>query len=409
MATQVCDVDPALIVDYDHIHGDEVMAWPPGAIDGFREERPIFYSSRYGGFWVVTRYDDIRAIVQDHETFRQHAGGLPANPYNKIHIPLMLDPPEHTKYRKVMAPIFSPRMMAKLEPMIREVIREQIARIAPLGHCDFVDDLCLVPPAAMYCMMLGVDPSRFQEFNQLSQDLIFGAADVMAREGEEAARAFRTRTSTAIDDMLVPILEERRVTRGDDILSILLDAEVDGRALSDEEMLNIASLLFFAGTDSTASIMSYALLFLAQNPRHRQQIVDDPKILPGATQELIRYNAFHQIRRIAARDTELLGAQIREGDIVVVPMQAANHDPRKFPDPLTVDFARSNSGGAITFSAGPHRCIGQHLATLQLRILLEEVHRVITDYRLDPERPYEYMSSHAKTVLRHLPMVYSAA
>jgi hypothetical protein len=85
--------------------------------------------------------------------------------------------------------------------------------------------------------------------------------------------------------------------------------------------------------------MSYALLFLAQNPRHRQQIVDDPKILPGATQELIRYNAFHQIRRIAARDTELLGAQIREGDIVVVPMQAANHDPRKFPDPLTVDFA----------------------------------------------------------------------
>jgi cytochrome P450 len=90
-------------------------------------------------------------------------------------------------------------------------------------------------------------------------------------------------------------------------------------------------------------------------------------------------------------------------------MQAANHDPRKFPDSLTVDFARSNSGGAITFSAGPHRCIGQHLATLQLRILLEEVHRVITDYRLDPEQPYEYMSSHAKTVLRHLPMVYSAA
>lgn len=212
--TQVSDVDPAIVVDYDHIHGPEVMAFPPSVMDGFREKYPIFFSSRYGGFWVLTRYDDIRAVVQDAETFNQHAGGLPANPYNKIHIPLMLDPPEHAKYRRVMAPIFSPRMIAKLEPMLRDVIRSQVAKIKPLGKADFVDDLAMVPPTAMFCGMLGVDPADFTKFNKISVDLIFGAADVLAREGEEAARAFRAKTSTLIDDIMKPILEDRRTNRG---------------------------------------------------------------------------------------------------------------------------------------------------------------------------------------------------
>ena len=410
MPTTVNDVDPAVVVDYDHIHGPEVLAWPPGAMDGFREERPIFFSSRYGGFWVLTRYDDIRAVVQDSVTFRQHADGLPRAPYSKIHIPLMLNPPEHGKYRRTMTPIFAPRMIAKLEPVVRGVIRDQLARIAPQGRADFVDDLCMIPPAAMFCGMLGIDPANFPAFNKVSVELIFGAADVLAREGEEAARAFRARISTTIDAMLEPILEDRRSHPGDDILSILLDAEVDGRRLTADEMLNIASLLFFAGTDSTASIMSYAFLFLAHSPEHRRFIVENlgsPEVITKAAAELIRYNAFHQIRRVAARDTALCGQIIRQGDIVVLPMQAANHDSRRFPDPLTVDFGRSNAAAAaLTFSGGPHRCIGQHLATLQLRMMLEETHAVIPDYRLDRGHPHEYMTSHAKTVLRHLPMAW---
>lgn len=395
------------ILAYDHVNGPEVMTFPPSAMDGLREDHRVFYSNMYGGFWVFTRFEDIRAILQDPDTFGQHSGGLPANPYSKTLIPLMLDPPEHTAYRKLMTPIFSPRMIAKLEPIIRQVIRDQLAKIAPLGACDFVDDFCMVPPSAMYCGLLGVDPSNFAEFNQVSLDLIFGAANVFAIEGAEAAREFRAKTSNTIDNMLMPILEDRRARRGDDLLSILLDAEVYGRKLTDDEMLNIASLLFFAGTDSTAAIMSYSFKYLAEHPELRQQLVDKAALLPAATQELIRYNGFHQIRRVARKDTEVAGAKIREGDIVLLPMQGANHDPRKFPDPLTVDFARGNAGGAMTFSAGPHRCIGQHLATLQLRLALEEVTPVLKDYRLDPDQPHTYMTSQAKTVLRHLPMVYS--
>lgn len=400
-------IAPEHVLAYDHVNAPEVMAFPPSAMDGFREKHRVFYSTCYGGFWVFTRFEDIRAILQDPDTFGQHADGLPRNPYTKTHIPLMLDPPEHTAYRKLMTPIFAPRMIAKLEPIIRDVIRAQLAKVAPLGRCDFVDDFCMVPPSAMYCGLLGIDPSNFAEFNKVSLDLIFGAADVFAREGAEAARVFRQATSETIDNMLKPILEDRRAQRGGDLLSILLDAEVYDRKLTDDEMLNIASLLFFAGTDSTAAIMSYSFLFLAGHPEHRQQLIDDPAIIPAATQELIRYNGFHQIRRLARKDIEMAGARIRKGDIILLPMQGANHDPRKFENPGVVDFGRRNAGGAMTFSAGPHRCIGQHLATLQLRIALEEITPVLRDYRLDPERPYQYMTSQAKTVLRHLPMVYA--
>jgi hypothetical protein len=401
-----------LVVDYDHIHGPQVMAFPPAAMDELREERPIFYSNRYGGFWVVTRYDDIRAVLQDHETYNQHPYGLPRNPYNRVHIPSMLNPPDHTRYRRVMAPIFSPRMIAKLEPIVRDVTRQQLAKIAPLGKADFVNDLCMVPPTAMYCGMLGVDPQSFPDLNKVSEALIFGAADVLAREGEEAARKFREETSSTIDDILRPILEDRKLNPGEDLLSILLDADLEGRKLTEDEVFNIASLLFFSGTDSTASMMSYSLMFLAQNEGHRQQIITnlhDAEFIHKACQELARYNGFHQIRRFVAHDTELLGQKISKGETVLLPMQSANRDPRKFRDPLNVDFARDNAGAALTFSAGPHRCIGLHLATIQLRIMIEEIHKVIVDYRLNPDEPYEYMTSQAKTVLRHLPMVYTPA
>jgi cytochrome P450 len=405
--TALEDVSSDIVLPYDHIYGPEVSAFPPSAVDRYRERLPIFYSSEYGGFWVLTRYADIRAVFQDTETFIQHSGGLPYNPYSKIHIPLMLNPPEHTKYRKLMTPIFAPRMVAKLEPIVRDIARKQIALIAPHGRCEFVDDFAMVLPAAMFCGMLGIDPANFPQFNRLSLDLIFGAADVMAREGEEAARQFRAKTSAEIDALMADILVKRKAVRGEDVLSILLDAQIDERQLTDDEMLNIASLLFFAGTDSTASMISYSFMHLAETPENRRRIATDAAIIPNAVAELIRFHGFHHIRREASRDVEIEGVLIRRGDIVLLPTGGANHDPRKFPEPLTIDLDRGNAGGNMSFGAGPHRCIGQHLAMLQLRIALEEFHQAIPEYRLDPDQSPQYMSSQAKTVLRRLPMLFT--
>lgn len=405
--SRLSEIPRQLVVEYDHIYGPEVSAFPPNAVDGFREERAAFYSSCYGGFWVLTRYEDIRAAFRDHELFVQHALGLPVNPYSRIHIPLMLDEPDHGKYRKLMVPIFAPRMVARLEEVVRNVARKEIARIAPLGECELVDDFAVAMPAAMYCGMLGVDTSNFRKFNQLSVGLIFGAADVLQQEGEEAARDYRTKVSKEIDEILKGLIAERKVNRGDDVISILLDADLEGRKLTDDEVLNMASLLFFAGTASTTSMMTYAFMFLAQHPEHRQQIIDDPGITRQAATELIRYHGFHQIRREVSRDTVFAGVEMKKGDLILLPTGGANHDPRQYPNPHVVDFHRPNSQAHLSFGAGVHQCIGQHLATLQIMAALQEFHAVIKDYRLDPNKPIKYMTSQAKTVPRYVPMTFT--
>ncbi|WP_081750466.1 cytochrome P450 [Paracoccus pantotrophus] len=407
MSNTVQTVQPGLIRDYDHIHGKEVMGFAPMAMNAFREDAPVFYSSFYGGFWVLTRYDDIQEAFRRNDLFIQHSGGLPANPYTKTLIPLMLDPPEHTGYRKLMAPIFSPRQMKLMEPILRKVAVETVAKLKVKGHCEFVDEFALSTPSALYCAQLGMPKSDFEAFNQLSLDLIFGVADVLAAEGADAAREFRIKTSAKIDEILAKLIPERRKHPGEDTISILLDAEYEGRKLRDDEILSIASLLFFAGTDSTAAMITYAFQFLTQHPEHRQRIIDDPAIIPKAINEIVRYHGFHQIRRQVAEDVEFAGVQMKKGDLVLLPTGGANHDPHVFKDPDTMNFDREDALKHLTFGAGVHRCLGQHFAGLQLRIALEEWHKEIPVYRFDPERapggnPIEIMTSQAKTVPRRL-------
>ncbi|WP_419709612.1 cytochrome P450 [Pseudomonas sp. NFX224] len=401
------EIPKELVVDYDHIHGPEISVFPPSAVDGFREDLRAFYSSRHGGFWVLTRYEDIRAAFRDHELFVQHAQGLPLNPYSRIHIPLMLNEPDHGIYRKLMVPIFAPRMVARLEEVVRTVAKEQIARIASLGECEFVDDFAISMPSAMYCGMLGVDPSNFRKFNDLSVGLVFGAADVLLQEGEDAARHYRKSVSEEIDEILLDLIAQRKSQPGDDIISILLDADLGDRKLTDDEVLNMASLLFFAGTASTTSMMTYAFMFLAQNPEHRQQIIDNPSLTRQAATEMIRYHGFHQIRREVARDTTFAGVEMKKGDIILLPTGGANHDPRQFPDPHVIDFSRSNAQTHLSFGGGVHQCIGQHLATLEIMTALQEFHAVIKDYRLHPDKPVKYMTSQAKAVPRYVPMTFT--
>ena len=404
---RIDEIPAECIVDYDQTHGPEVSKFPPSAVDGFRDKYRAMYSPRYGGFWVLTHYDDIRAAFRDHENFIQHPFGLPHNPFTRTHIPLNLDEPEHGKYRALYVPLFAPKMVAKYEAIVRRVAREQIQRIAPLGHCEFVDDFAIAMPAAMFCGMLGVDESNFRRFNRLSVGLMFGAADVLAEKGEKAAREYREQCNREIDEIALDLMEERRKQPGEDMISVLLQAEIDGRKLTHDEVLSMATLLFFAGTASTSSMMTYAFMYLAQSPQHRQQILDNPDIVRKAAVELIRYHGFHQIRRQLSRDLFFAGVQMKKGDIVLLPVGGANHDEGQYFDPLVVDFNRANAQTHLSFGAGVHQCIGQHLATLQIKVALEEFHAVIKDYRLDPLKPAQYMTSQAKTVPRYVPMVFT--
>lgn len=413
MATLTIDapehVPPELVVPFDQLNGPEVMSFPPTAALSMAHGKPVFYSSYYGGFWVFTRYDDIRSIYQNPEVFVQWSQGFPANPFSKLYKPLYLNPPEHMPWRRVLTPIFSPRQMARYEGFVRELTRNQIAKIAPQGRCEFVSEFADVIPGRMFCFQLGLPNEDYPRFSGLAHDLIFGPAKVLREGGTpDDARAFRQKINAEIDGFIAKLIPDRRKNPGEDIVSFLLGGEVDGRPLTDEDIITITTLLFFAGTDSTRAAITYAFLFLAQNPGHRDQLVRGEVNVKKASEELIRFHGFHMSSRQAARDFEIAGVKIKEGDRVVMSTGAANRDPAKFPNPEIVDFDRPDAHSHLTFGAGIHRCIGSHLATLQVRVALDEVHKVIKDYRIDESAdPVTFVGGQGKTIPVNLPLAYS--
>lgn len=388
-----------LLVDYDPSHGPEVMKFPPAAVNEVQKRHRVAYSTRYDGFWVFTRYNDIRAAYQNAELFEQHMGGLHRAPFNRIYLPLSLNPPEHVKYRRPLTPIFGPKQIRALEPLIREVARERLSEIAKLGKVNFASEFALGVSSAMFCGMIGRPVSDFPILDRMSTELVYDVLATYRKDGPEAAQAQRARVAKEIEDFMAELIPERRKNPGDDAISMLLEAEVDGRKLTEDEILNMSSLLFFAGTDSTAAAVTYAHIFLAENIGHRQQIIDnlgDDSFIWNAAEELMRYNGFHQLTRRVTRDAEFAGVDLKEGDLVLLPCNAANHDEAQYEASWTVDFGRHNAKTHLTFGAGPHRCMGSHLATTQLRIALQEVHKAIPDYKL--AEPVTYISGSGKVV-----------
>lgn len=402
-------VPAELVVPFDQLNGPEIHNFPPTAALGIGEEKPVFYSSLYGGFWVFTRFEDARAIYLNPDVFAQWPNGFPPNPFSKLYKPLYLNPPEHLPWRRVLTPIFSPRQMAKNEDFIRENVRAELAKIAPAGRCEFVTQFADVIPGRMFCFQLGLPEADYPRFSGLAHDLIFGPAKVLREGGSpDDARAFRVRVNAEIDDFIAKLIPERRQNPGDDIVSVLLEGQVDGEPLTDEDIVTMTTLLFFAGTDSTRAAITYAFMYLAQHPELRDRLVRGEVEVKKASEELIRLHGFHFSSRQATKDFEIAGVTIKKGDRVTMSTGAANRDPDKFPDPATADFERDNAHSNLTFGAGIHRCIGSPLATLQLRVALDEVHKVITDYRIDEDaEPVTYVSGQGKTIPFNLPLTYT--
>lgn len=401
-------VPPELVVDYDPVTGPEVNAFPPSALDGgLRERYRVFYTPFGVGHWVFTRYEDIRAIYEDPELFVQE-GTLPGvdGTFAASMIPLTFNPPEHRSWRKVLQPMFSPKRLRSLEDTIRQTAVERIREIGPAGRCDLPTDFAIALPAATFCGLLGLPQSDFRSFNQLAFDMVYTPDQVRKEQGDEAAMAFRAAKSQEIVGLVLGLIERRRAEPSGDIVSFLLSAAYEDRPLTDAEILNITHLLFFAGTDSTGAMITYSLMFLADHPEYKQRLLDSPEIIPQAAEELIRYHGFHNITRDVSRDTEFAGVQLKRGDRVMLPNGSANHDSRMYPAGDTVDFDRQPRG-AVTFGAGPHRCIGSPLATLQVKVALEEFVKALPDYAIAPDDVVKYACMTNKSIPSRVPIVYT--
>lgn len=363
-------VPESLVRDFDHISDPAFLADPFAALEAQRGDRVIF-SPNWGGYWVLTRAADIREAYQRHDLFSNYPGGLPAREDSPPMIPEELDPPEHTKYRQAVSGMFSPRRVKTLQDDIRALAKDLLADVQPLGTIDFVEQFAVPLPTRIFIQRLGLPLADADHFVQWNNVLLHGL-------GEEKARASRE-----AGEFLGDLVAQRAAEPQDDWITELLDARVDGEPISRADVVGVVFLLFLAGLETVTAATTFAFNFLARNEDYRRRLAGDPTLAESATEELLRYYSFTNIPRTVKRDVEFAGVTMRTGDRLLLCNSLASRDPSEIERPGEVDFGRKGVRHAA-FGMGPHRCLGSHLARLEMAIALEEWHKVIPDYQVVP-------------------------
>ena len=324
------------------------------------------------GAWVLTKAEDIRYVLQNAELFssaqqpRSQTGGQ-----NWPLIPLELDPPEHGDYRRLLNPLFSPKAVRLQEEAIRNWAIELTEGLAGKGQCDFVAEYCELYPVGIFLDLLGLPRSDLQRFR--------GWANTVVHD-----RAGRGQAMVEIKEFLRGVLAERMQAPGDDLVSTVTQFKIGDRPLSEEEMLSIVVMLFIGGLDTVVSSLSFQFRWLAENVGEQQKLREDSALLPNAVEELFRAFSIVTTGRIATQDTELAGVQIKKGDMIEAPTMLSTRDPDEFKNPHEIDLTRSpNRHNAFSF--GPHRCLGSHLARLEVTIAIEEWLKRVPEFTMQPD------------------------
>jgi len=353
---------------------------PHEAFARLRREAPVrFQPGRDGGFWSLTRHEDVVAVNRDSRSFSSERRGImmfdqtslegPEDPRMMIEI----DPPRHTRYRKLVNRGFTPRMLATLEPRMRAIAREAIEAGLSAGRCDFATQLANRVPVAMICELTGVPAADHDWLEKQSDRIQAGAAQGAAGEG------IATAAIAELCEYANRLAAEKRreLAQGrepSDIVTTLLSADVDGQALSAAEFGLFFVLLAVAGNETTRSALSGGVLALAERPEAWARLRARPALLPTAVEEILRWSSpILYMGRTALRDALIRGQRIRAGERVVLWYASANFDEAVFPEPMRFDVARSPNEHVAFGGGGPHFCLGASLARLELRVVLEEL------------------------------------
>jgi cytochrome P450 len=351
----------------------------------------------FGSVQVVRR-GEVEFALQHPEIFSSAMEAVDLGQKRPL-IPLQVDPPDHVKYRRLLDPIFAPRQMAPLEDDITGLVNDLIDAFIGRGECEFGAEFAIPLPSAVFLRMMGMPLSDLEMFLSMKDGIIRPQGTTV-----EEVQAYQRRSAERIDAYFEQALEERADHRRDDLLSRFLDAEVAGDRLTEDEILGMCFLLLLAGLDTVTDALECDLAYLASHPGARQAIVDDPAIIPSAIEELLRWETpVTTVGRVAAADAELDGCPIAKGTRVGVGLGTANTDERAIPGADRVDLTR-NPNRHLAFGGGVHRCLGSHLARLELRVALREWHRRIPEYHLAPGTELVY--SPALRQIDRLPLVF---
>jgi cytochrome P450 len=324
------------------------------------EAPDIFYSPRNGGFWVITRLDLMSRVLRDPEHFSSRVVEIPRYESDNLMIPLNLDPPDHLPFRMVLMRHFDPKSIRAMEPNIRSWANRLIDAFFDKGSCEFSEDIGAGFPVSVFMQLMGYPLERFAEFRQIMHDF-FSPAMVSQR----------VQLQNRIIGIVSEYFELRRREPRDDLLTKLLNEKVNGRPLTNAELNSMGFLLFLAGLDTVANTLTFTFNYLAQDPKLQARLVAQPDVIPNFVEEALRRFSIVQQPRICSKNIELEGATIREGDMVVCSLPMAGMDERKNPRPELFDIDRQNRAH-IAFSIGPHTCIGNYLARVEMRVFTEE-------------------------------------
>lgn len=373
----------------------EVLDWPAGP-----------------GYWAITRYADVKHVLRTPEIFSSWLGATQIRdpePDDLAFIRRMIlnmDPPDHQRLRRIVSGVFTRRRLAQFADRIADRARELLAAVAPRGHCDLPVEVTDDYPLMNLADLLGVPPA--------DRGLLLGWTNrVIGYQDPEHAEVVRgpdgkpinPRSPAMLSDMFAyaqQLAAEKRKHPADDLMTALVHASVDGRALDDAELEMFFFLVVIAGNDTVRSALPGGVLALAEHPEQYRRLRRRPELLPAAIEEMLRWHPpVLTFRRTAARDTELSGQRVRAGDKVVVYFASAHFDERAFPDPSTFDIAREPNDH-LAFGQGPHLCLGAQFGRIQLRVFFREFLAQLPEVRIDGEA--RHLTSNFINGITHLPL-----
>ncbi len=393
--------------DYD-IFDPEFVTNPYPIWDELRQECPVAHTERWGGSWMPTRYADLFAIAQDIQHFSSREilvapVALPPgledteSPFYGVRAPpISSDPPEHTWARKLLLPHFSIKAVAPYEEETRELCRSLIDGFIESGRADAARDYAQQIPPRVIASMLGVPQEMSETFTGWVRNLL----EIGLTNPEVRAPA-RMELLSFLNEQI----NERRENPKDDLISRLLEAEVEGERVPHMHLLGTCLLLVVAGIDTTWSSIGSALWHLAQHPEDRRRLIAEPELMPNAIEELLRAYAPVTMARLMNEDYEYGGCPMKENDRVIMNFPAANRDPEKFADPDRVILDRQHNPH-IAFGVGIHRCAGSNLARMEMRVSIEEWLRRIPDFHLEDAGAVTWAGGQVRGP-RSLPVVFS--
>ena len=349
--------------------------------DELRDQFP-WYRNEFGpGFWTFVNHEGILEILQDPKTFSNSSVSPidPDPPYKWI--PEMLDGEEHKQWRRQLGPLFAPGAVARMDATVRQRAADLVDAIAEKGSCDFMADFAQRFPTTIFLELMGLPVEELEQFLEWEHVILHTPHDEGVGSNAEVTQSKQMDAMIAVMGRFAAIIAERRVEPRDDIISKAIDYQIDGAPVSDADLLSFCLLMFMAGLDTVTMTLGWSFLHLARNPADRNRIVEDPESIPRAIEEFLRAYAIVIPSRKVMADVEVQGCPLKAGEMVSLPLVASTRDENAFLDATTFDIDRTPNNH-IAFGAGPHRCLGSHLARRELKIALEEWHKRIPVYAL---------------------------